>query len=640
MLDCLGYNLLNKIIYIMGVSGCGKTTIGKLLSQQTGYPFFDGDQFHTASNIEKMASGIPLSDEDRIPWLNSIKYFAENKVVESSIIIACSALKQLYRDILTNIPQANCQFVLLQGTESALLERLQNRVGHFMQASLLTSQLEILEVPSNALIIHIDKAPSKIVAEIIEKLPITLGMQEFGLIGLGVMGKSLSRNFASKGIKLSLYNRFVKNKEEKVAELFVDQYPELSSAKGFENLAEFIQSLALPRKIMLMVNAGEATDDLIGQLIPLLDNGDVLIDGGNAHYLDTEKRIAQLNSLGIHYIGAGVSGGEEGALIGPSIMPGGSIEGYRLIKPYLEKIAATNRQGINCCNYIGTGGAGHFVKMVHNGIEYAEMQLLAEMVQFLKQTAGFTNDLIALLLQPFLQTEKTSYLLEITIQILQKKWKSQYLVDQILDNAGNKGTGSWTTIEAAKFGIPIPTLTAALNARFISSMWEERRQAAAAMLTTAVKQPVDINQLMEAYQLCRIINHHQGFHLIETVSKKQNWNINLSALAETWTAGCIIRSKLMEEIKELIVHSNNLLMHPSMVQRCNQSVGSLKQILAAALTCELPMDCFSASAQYLFGYKQAESGASLIQAQRDFFGAHTYQLKEDPKGPFYHTNWQ
>ncbi len=624
----------------MGVSGCGKTTIGNLLSQQTGYPFFDGDQFHPLINIEKMASGIPLSDEDRIPWLNSIKDFAEKRVVESSIIIACSALKQHYRDILTNIPQVNCHFVLLQGTEKVLLERLQNRVGHFMQANLLTSQLDILETPSNALPISIDKAPLKIVAEIIEKLPITLGMQEFGLIGLGVMGKSLSRNFANKGIKLSLYNRFVKNKEEKVAELFVAQYPELNIAKAFENLSEFVQSLAVPRKIMLMVNAGEATDDLIGQLIPLLDNGDVLIDGGNAHYLDTEKRIAQLNNLGIHYIGAGVSGGEEGALIGPSIMPGGSIEGFRLIQPYLEKIAATNKQGINCCNYIGTGGAGHFVKMVHNGIEYAEMQLLAELVQFLKQTAGLTNDLIALLLQPFLQTEKTSYLLEITIQILQKKWNNQFLVDQILDNAGNKGTGSWTTIEAAKFGIPIPTLTAALNARFISSMWEERRHAAATMLTNTLKQPVDINQVMEAYQICRIINHHQGFQLISTVSKQQNWDINLSALAETWTAGCIIRSKLMEEIKELIAHSNNLLMHPSIVQKCNQSVGSLKQILAAALLGELPMDCFSASAQYLFGYKQAESGASLIQAQRDFFGAHTYQLKEDPKGPFYHTNWQ
>lgn len=624
----------------MGVSGCGKTTIGNLLSQQTGYPFFDGDQFHPASNVNKMASGIPLSDEDRIPWLNSIKDFAEKKVVEGSLIIACSALKQLYREILTNIPQANCQFVLLQGTENELFERLQNRVGHFMQSNLLTSQLGILEIPSNALTIHIDKAPSKIVAEIIEKLPITLGMQEFGLIGLGVMGKSLSRNLASKGIRLSLYNRFVKNKEEKVAQLFVTQYPELNSAKAFENLTEFVQSLALPRKIMLMVNAGEATDELIGQLMPLLNHGDVLIDGGNAHYLDTEKRIVLLNNLGIHYIGAGVSGGEEGALKGPSIMPGGSIEGFRLIQPYLERIAATNSNGINCCNYIGTGGAGHFVKMVHNGIEYAEMQLLAELVQFLKQTAGFTNDLIALLLQPFLQTEKTSYLLEITIQILQKKWNNQYLVDKILDNAGNKGTGSWTTIEAAKFGIPIPTLTAALNARFISSMWEDRRQAAAIMLTKAVKQPVDINQVMEAYQLCRIINHHQGFHLIASVSKQQNWNINLSVLAETWTAGCIIRSKLMEEIKELLVHSNNLLMHPSIVQKCNKSVESLKQILATALTCEVPMDCFSASAQYLFGYKQAESGASLIQAQRDFFGAHKYQLKEDPKGPFYHTNWQ
>ena len=624
----------------MGVSGCGKTTIGNLLSQQTGYPFYDGDQFHPLENIEKMASGIPLDDEDRIPWLNSIKDFAEKKVKEGSIIIACSALKEKYREILSSIPSASCHFVLLHGTKEELFDRLKNRVGHFMQSNLLTSQLDILEIPSNALVIPIHQTPFKIVTQIIDKLPITLSMQEFGLIGLGVMGKSLSRNFASKGIKLSLYNRYVQNKEEKVAQIFVAQYPELSNAKAFENLAEFVQSLSFPRKIMLMVHAGEATDDLITQLIPLLDKGDVLIDGGNAHYLDTEKRLAQLSQFGIYYVGAGVSGGEEGALFGPSMMPGGDIEGFRLVQPYFEKIAATNSLGIKCCNFIGRGGAGHFVKMVHNGIEYAEMQLLAELVQFLKLTAGLTNDLVALLLQPFIQTEKSSYLLEITIQILQKKWNNQYLVDQILDNAGNKGTGSWTTIEAAKFGVPIPTLTAALNARFISSMWEERRQAAAAMVTTAVKQPVDISGVMEAYQLCRIINHHQGFHLIETVSRQQNWDINLSTLAETWTAGCIIRSKLMEDIKDLMVHSNNLLMHPNVVQKCNQSVDSLKQILTAALSCELPMDCFSASAQYLFGYKQAESGASLIQAQRDFFGAHTYQLKEDPKGPFYHTNWQ
>jgi len=624
----------------MGVSGCGKTTIGNLLSKQTGYPFFDGDQFHPSVNIEKMAAGIPLNDEDRLPWLNSIKDFAEKKVLEKSIIIACSALKQTYRDILANIPKANCHFILLHGEEAILNQRLLNRVGHYMQANLLASQLSILETPTNALIISIDQTPTKIVEQIIEKLPITLSMQEFGIIGLGVMGKSLSRNFANKGFKLSLYNRFVKSKEEKVAELFIAEFPELSNAKAFEDLEAFVLSLSLPRKIMLMVHAGEATDDLIDQLTPLLEKGDVLIDGGNAYYKDTERRLAQLSNLGIHFIGSGVSGGEEGALRGPSIMPGGSLEGYQLIQPYFERIAGTNYQGISCCKYIGAGGAGHFVKMVHNGIEYAEMQLLAELVQFLKITAGFTNDLIALVLQPFLQTEKTSYLLEITIQILQKKWKDEYLVDQILDNAGNKGTGSWTTIEAAKLGIPIPTLTAALNARFMSSIWEERRQAAASLNTSTQKQPVNIDSVMEAYQLCRIINHHQGFQLIEIASKQQNWDINLSELAQTWTAGCIIRSKLMEEIETLIAQSNNLLMHPIIVQKCNQSVDSLKQILAAALSNELPMDCFSASAQYLFGYKQASSAASLIQAQRDFFGAHTYQLKEDPHGPFYHTNWQ
>ena len=624
----------------MGVSGCGKTTIGTLLSEQTGYPFFDGDQFHPLCNIDKMAAGIPLNDNDRLPWLNSIKEFAEREVVDTSIIIACSALKQHYRNILSDIPLANCHFVLLQGAEALLFERLQKRVGHYMQANLLSSQLNILEIPPNAMVIDIDQAPSKIVEQIIEELAINLSMQEFGLIGLGVMGKSLSRNFANKGFKLSLYNRYVKGKEEKVAESFVAEFPELKNAKAFEDLAEFVQSLLLPRKIMLMVHAGEATDELIDQLIPHLDKGDVLIDGGNAHYIDTEKRLAQLSNLGIYFIGTGVSGGEEGALKGPSIMPGGSLEGYQLIQPFLEKIAATNTNGINCCKYIGSGGAGHFVKMVHNGIEYAEMQLLAELIQFLKVSGGFTNDLIALLLQPFLKTNKTSYLLEITIQILQKKWKDQYLVDQILDNAGNKGTGSWTTIEAAKFGVPIPTLSAALNARFISSMWEERRQAATTMLTATQKQPVDINAVMEAYQLCRIINHHQGFQLISIVSEHHGWNINLPELAEVWTAGCIIRSKLMEELKELIVDTNSLLMHPRILNQFNLSVDSLKQMLAAAIDCDLPMDCFSASAQYLFAFKQAESGASLIQAQRDFFGAHTYQLKDDPKGPFYHTNWQ
>jgi len=639
MLDCLDFNLLNRIIYIMGVSGCGKTTIGNLLSKKTGYPFFDGDQFHPISNIEKMASGIPLTDDDRFPWLNKIREFAEKEVVNRSIIIACSALKQAYRDILSNIPQVNIQFVLLEGSVALLYERLQKRVGHYMQANMLTSQLNILETPSNALVINIDQDPSEIVEQIIEELPITLSMQEFGLIGLGVMGKSLSRNLANNGFTLSLFNRFVKGKEEKVAESFIAEFPELNNSKAFEDIEGFVQSLSVPRKIMLMVNAGEATDDMIGQLIPFLNKGDIIVDGGNANYLDTEERVARLSNLGIHFIGAGVSGGEEGALKGPSIMPGGSLEGYLLIQPFFEKIAGINYQGNKCCRYIGRGGAGHFVKMVHNGIEYAEMQLLSELVQYLKIVAGFTNDSIAQYLQPFLQTEKSSYLLEITIQILQKKWKGEFLVDQILDNAGNKGTGSWTTIEAAKFGIPIPTLTAALNARFISAMWEERRQISSHLKTSFEKQTIDINAVMDAYQLCRIINHHQGFQLISSVSKQNDWEINLADLAEVWTAGCIIRSRLMEDISKLIIQSGNLLMHPVVVDQINRSMGSLKHLLSTAMVNELPMDCFSASAQYLFAYKQVDSGASLIQAQRDFFGAHTYQLKTDPYGPFYHTKW-
>jgi 6-phosphogluconate dehydrogenase len=639
MLDCLVYNDLNKIIYIMGVSGCGKTTIGELLSQQTGLPFFDGDQFHPVGNIKKMTSGIPLTDEDRWPWLNSIRNFAKQQSIDSSIIIACSALKQTYREILSNIQNVSCYFIYLKGPQSLLTQRLETRVGHYMTAQLLSSQLEILEIPKEALVVNIECSPSEMVTKIINELSLTFNMQEFGLIGLGVMGKSLSRNLAQKGIKLSLFNRFVKDKEENVAANFITQYPELNTAKAFEDIFEFVASLELPRKIIIMVNAGNATDDIIEQLTPLLQANDVIIDGGNSLYLDTENRIERLKPMGIHLIGAGISGGEEGALNGPSIMPGGAIEAYSLVQSYLEKIAAKNQNGVSCCQFIGGGGAGHFVKMVHNGIEYAEMQLLAELIQFLKIAGGFSYDLIALLLKPFLQTEKSSYLLEITIQILQKKVNGQLVLELILDNAGNKGTGSWTTIEAAKAGIPIPTLTAALNARFISALWQERQQASQKIATNRLPQPIDIHLVMDAYQLCRIINHQQGFHLIAAVSKEKGWNIDLSNLARVWTAGCIIRSSLMDDLQKILSESSSVFFHPTVIQQINQLKGSLKQTLELGLSNEVPMDCFSASAQYLFAYKQGVSGASIIQAQRDFFGAHTYQLKEDPTGPFYHTNW-
>lgn len=624
----------------MGVSGCGKTTIGQLLSEQTGYPFYDADQFHPETNIQKMASGMPLADEDRWPWLNAIRDFAAIQSRSGPLIIACSALKQSYRDLLSDMPGLQIDWILLEGSYDILFNRLEQRAGHFMPATLLQSQLDILEIPSHSIRLNIAFQPLTIVLKIIESLSISLRMQAFGLIGLGVMGKSLSRNLANKGILLSLYNRRVVGKEEDIAVQFIQDHPELIHAKGFEDLPAFVASLSLPRKIMLMVNAGESTDDIIQQLMPLLQTGDIVIDGGNAHYLDTEKRIKQLAMHGIQYLGVGVSGGEAGALLGPSIMPGGNKDAYISVQPILEQIAAINSKGFTCCKYIGAGGAGHFVKMVHNGIEYAEMQLLAELVQYLKVVGGHEYDLIALLLKPYLQGPLSSYLLEITVQILQTKSNGNWLLNQIMDNAGNKGTGSWTSMEAAKIGLPIPTLTAALNARFMSAMWRTRQQLANKMPNEMQRQPINIQQLMEAYQLCRIINHHQGFHLIETVSNQNGWGIDLAELAGVWTAGCIIRSQLMEQLQELFSVSTQLLLHPEIVNYCNQSKSSLKHLLSVAVDNELPMEAFSASAQYLFAMKQSHSGASLIQAQRDFFGAHTYQLKDNPEGPFYHFNWQ
>ena len=624
----------------MGVSGCGKTTIGQLLSDQTGYPFYDADQFHPEANIQKMALGVPLTDEDRWPWLNAIRGFAEEQSKTGNFIFACSALKQSYRDILCDIQGVKIDWVILEGSYEILFNRLQLRAGHFMPAKLLQSQLDILEIPSHAIRVNIALQPFEIVLQIIESLSISLRMQAFGLIGLGVMGKSLSRNLANHGIQLSLYNRRVVGKEEDIAKQFIQDFPELKHAKGFEDLSAFVASLSIPRKIMLMVNAGESTDDIIHQLIPLLQPDDIVIDGGNAHYLDTEKRIEQLALYGIQYLGVGVSGGESGALLGPSIMPGGPKAAYIAVQTFLEQIAAINSKGFTCCKYIGAGGAGHFVKMVHNGIEYAEMQLLAELVQFLKVVGGHDYDLIALLLKPYLQGPLSSYLLEITVQILQTKSNGDWLLNQILDNAGNKGTGSWTSMEAAKIGLPIPTLTAALNARFMSAMWRTRQQFASKMTNTINRAPINIQQVMEAYQLCRIINHHQGFHLIETVSNQNGWGIDLTELAGVWTAGCIIRSDLMEQLQNLLAVSTQLLLHPEMVSYCTQSKSSLKYLLTLSVDNELPMDAFSASAQYLFALKQSNSGASLIQAQRDFFGAHTYQLKDNPDGPFYHFNWQ
>lgn len=626
----------NKVIYIMGVAGSGKTTIGQQLSARTDYPFYDADQFHPQQNIDKMKSGTPLTDEDRWPWLANIHAFAKEKLSSTSIIIACSALKQVYRERLSKEIEQDCRWIFLKGDYTTILQRMSNRAGHYMPAALLQSQFDTLEIPSGALEINIEHSPEAIIHQIISNIE---PMQEFGLIGLGVMGKSLSRNLAGKGFRLSLFNRHVPKKEEDVAKEFIAAFHELATAKGYEDLTLFTASLQSPRKIFLMVPAGEAVDEMIELLLPNLSANDILIDGGNSFYKDTERRCKQLQEMGILYVGTGVSGGEEGALKGPSIMAGGSAEGYAAVKIYLESIAAKDQAGGNCCAYIGKGGAGHFVKMVHNGIEYAEMQLLTELYSILRWIGNYNPDEIAALFKEQLSTNLNSYLLEITSELLQRKEGEKWLIDLILDKAGNKGTGGWATLAACELGVPIPTLTAALFARYQSEFLNERKTASGLYPLHQPKATVDTTELFNAYHIARIINHQQGFHLIDAASETYHWNIDMPELARIWTNGCIIRSELMSTLSKLLKEQKRILQHPFIVKQVAEHGSSLNRVVANATENSIAIPCLASAAHYLHAYTQEQSSANIIQAQRDFFGAHTYERKDDRSGKKYHTNW-
>jgi len=362
------------IYIVMGVSGVGKTTIGKALAQQTGISFYDADDFHSKENKTKMAAGIPLQDQDRWPWLDRI--VAQYPLwKDKGAIVACSALKESYRTRL-KVDQLQVKTIHLFASFSSVAQRLAARKAHFFNSDLLQSQFDTLEAPKSGIVCDATLSKKVIVQHIMNAIQRDQA-SPLGLIGLGVMGKSLARNFANHEIPLSLFNRHVPGVEEKVALQCIRSYPELKDCKGFEDMELFVNSLSLPRKIFLMVNAGPAVDAVITSLAPYLTEGDIIMDGGNSHYLDTERRVKELKDKGIHFLGVGVSGGEKGALKGPSIMPGGTTEAYRQVAPFLEAIAAKDTHGQSCCAKVGRGGAGHFVKMIHNGIEYAEMKLIA-----------------------------------------------------------------------------------------------------------------------------------------------------------------------------------------------------------------------------------------------------------------------
>ena len=631
-------NNKNKAIVIMGVSGSGKTTIGKLLSEKIQMPFFDGDDFHSEENIRKMASGKPLQDEDRKEWLLQLNALIQENQNKKGCVIACSSLKKNYRDILSkNVPNA-IKFVFLKGSYSEILSRLESRENHFIPSSLLKSQFETLEIPQNAYSISIMQKPDQMVTNIQNEI---FNKSDIGLIGLGVMGKSLSRNFVSKGFSLSMFNRHITNIEENIAVNFKAEFEELAGTKPYDNLKEFVASLQSPKKIILMIPAGEATDQMIQELKPLLAPNDIIIDAGNSFYQDTNARNLYLAAKGIHFIGCGISGGEEGALNGPSLMPSGSPEAYEIVAPILNTIAAKDADGNPCCAYIGKEGSGHFVKMVHNGIEYAEMQLLAEIYKIGVST-GKNPEEISNLLSSWKKDQVDSYLLDITIAILKEKEENNWIIDVIVDKADSKGTGNWTTVEITKEGIPATLIASALYARYLSSFKDLRTEMSAIYSlnkSSENNKELDWEQLRAAYELARIINHFQGFWLIEGISKKYNWDINLSEVARIWTNGCIIRSQLMQDLVPILKEEKNILASKKLIPQIIKLKPALSSIVATAIQAGIAVPCLSESINFLNGLSTEKSGANLIQAQRDYFGAHTFQRVDAESGQFFHHHW-
>ena len=461
----------------------------------------------------------------------------------------------------------------------------------------------------------------------------------WGIVGLGVMGTSLSRNFANKGISLSLYNREVKGSEEGVALSHTKQYSELKNAIPFNSLPSFVESIKNPRKILLMLPAGSPTDTVIEKLIPLLTQGDVIIEGGNSHFKDTEKRAKQLSAAGIHFLGMGVSGGEEGALKGPALMIGGVKEAYLLVKNDLSAIAAKNSKGVPCCDFVGSGGAGHFVKMVHNGIEYAEMQLLAEVVSLALSDPSNSIKTIRKMLQDWQKTKSESYLLDITASLLGFHESGRPFIDLIKDEASNKGTGAWATAEGAELGSPNSLMASALHARFTSSNKKQRSLLSKTFKGKPTSTSLSLSALKVSYDLSRIINHHQGFEMIREAAIKNNWKIKLATIASLWSEGCIIKSRLMDTLVDVLKTNDTLLNAAAFIEFFNNGIASWEISITTAIQKRIPFSCHNAAWNYFLAITQENSNANIIQAQRDFFGAHGFERKDKKHHKKYHGPW-
>lgn len=464
---------------------------------------------------------------------------------------------------------------------------------------------------------------------------------DIGLVGLAVMGQNLVLNMKDHGFVVSVYNRST----EKVTE-FINGSAKGSSILGHYSLESFVGSLKRPRKIMLMVKAGAVVDQFIEQLLPFLEEGDVIIDGGNSHYLDSNRRLEQLEKLGIHFIGTGISGGEEGARHGPSIMPGGSVAAWPLVAPIFQSIAA-KVDGKPCCQWVGTGGSGHFVKMVHNGIEYGDMQLICEAYHLLKDVLKLSSTQMVDIFDNWNKRELNSYLIEITRDILSFKDQDQKpLVDKILDVAGQKGTGKWTGVNALDLGVPLTLIVESVFARFLSSMKKERSLASHKLFGPSVSFQGDpkefIEQVFYALYASKIISYAQGFMLFKEAAAQYQWSLDYAQIAFMWRGGCIIRSAFLTKITEAYTNEpklDNLLFDDFFSQSLKQAQSAWRSVISKAVLMGIPLPCFSAALSFYDGLRTEKLPQNLLQAQRDYFGAHTYERIDHPRGEFFHTNW-
>ncbi len=464
---------------------------------------------------------------------------------------------------------------------------------------------------------------------------------DIGLIGLAVMGENLVLNMESHGFTVAVYNRTVSKVDN-----FINGRGKGKNLIGTHSIEELIANLKSPRKIMLMVKAGKPVDDFIELLVPHLEKGDIIIDGGNSHFPDTIRRTKYLEDKGLLYIGTGVSGGEEGALKGPSIMPGGSPQAWQHVKPIFQAIAAKVEDGTPCCDWVGENGAGHFVKMVHNGIEYGDMQLICEAYQIMKDLLGLSYEEMHSVFEEWNKGELNSYLIEITRDILNFKENGKPLVEYILDTAGQKGTGKWTVFASLDIGAPLTLIGEAVYGRTLSALKEERVEASKILTGPKLKFEGDkkqfIEDLMKALYASKIISYAQGYVLMRDAAKEYGWNLNYGGIALMWRGGCIIRSVFLGKIKEAFDKNpslTNLLLAPFFKEKIETSQESWRKVISTAVLNGIWVPAMSTALNYFDGFRNSRLPANLLQAQRDYFGAHTYERVDKPRGEFFHTNW-